>query len=455
MQLPTDFIQKYQELLQEQAPAFLESLQGDVQKGFRLNPLKQNYQEVQFDLSKPVAYVPTGYYGEVSGKTIEHQAGYVYSQDLSAMYVAEVCAPQPGDKVLDLCAAPGGKTTHLAGLLKQSGLLVSNEINRKRASILAENVERIGAKNVIILNETPAKLASQFPEYFDKIVVDAPCSGEGMFRKDPNAINYWTKDYPATCALRQKEILQEALKMLRPGGQLVYSTCTFAPEEDEQIIAWLLKQYPTLEILPIQKFTGMDDGRPEFADNNPTLTNTLRLMPHHFKGEGHFIAKLQDTRAQSETIVNNNKKKRSAKQQLSSEQYQLWQEFCQNTLVDFPTSIHQLKCYGDHLYLYQPEWPDLSKLKFMRPGLLLGTFKKKRFEPSYALALALQPQQVKNVLEVTSEQWQAYVAGNVVSLDKQVANGWYLLTCHKKPFSFGKVVYPQVKNFFPKALRFQ
>lgn len=455
MQLPDDFITKYHTLLKQDAIAFLDSLNGDVQKGFRLNPLKPNYQDVQLPLDKPVEYVSDGYYGEINGRSLEHQAGYVYSQDLSAMYVAEVCAPQKGDAVLDLCAAPGGKSTHLASLLNNSGLLVSNEINRKRASILAENMERIGAKNTIVLNETPQRLAAQLPEFFDKIVVDAPCSGEGMFRKDPGAIAYWNKDYPTSCSFRQKEILNEALKMLKPGGQLVYSTCTFAPEEDEQIIAWLLEEYPYLEVLPISKFSGMDDGYPEFANGNLALKNTLRLMPHHFKGEGHFIAKLQDTRSLSNTgQVKHKKKRKNLKNQVTPEQYQLWQEFCQNTLTDFTLSKQQLKCYGDYLYLYQPEWPDISKLKFMRPGLLLGTFKKKRFEPSYALALSLQPEQVKNLLEVSTTDWQAYVSGNILNLNQSVPNGWYLLTCQAKPFSFGKVVGSQVKNFFPKALRF-
>ena len=454
MQLPEEFINKYQILFKNQANDFFESLSGEVQKGFRINPLKENYQNVSYALNQKVPYVKTGYYGEINGRSLEHQAGYVYSQDLSAMYVAEVVATKPGDIVLDLCAAPGGKSTHLAGMLANQGLLISNEINHKRAKILAENLERTGALNTVVLNEEPAFLAKQLGETFDKIVVDAPCSGEGMFRKDPDAIKYWSYDYPAKCAKRQKEILTEAMKMLKPGGQLVYSTCTFAPEEDEQIVTWLLENYPYLEVLEIPRFEGMDQGVPEFSDNNQQLTQTIRLMPHHFRGGGHFIAKLKDTRPTKKGSKKQKKAKKTKVNQVNVEQYKLWQEFESKNLVNVSFNKDDLRCYGDHLYFYRSEWPDISKLKFMRPGLLLGVFKKKRFEPSYTLALALHSKQVKNVLTVDLKQWNEYVLGNPLSLNENLPNGWYLLMCQEKPFSFGKVVGKTVKNFFPKALRF-
>ncbi|WP_282709013.1 RsmB/NOP family class I SAM-dependent RNA methyltransferase [Ligilactobacillus sp. Marseille-Q7487] len=458
MQLPSEFINKYQNLLgTAEAEEFLASFTGKVQKGFRLNPLKEDFTNVRYSLKEPVEYVKTGYYGEVSGRSLEHQAGYVYSQDLSAMYVAEITDALPGQTVLDLCAAPGGKSTHLAGMMANQGLLVSNEINRKRAAILAENIERTGAWNTIVLNEDPASLAKQFIEFFDKIVVDAPCSGEGMFRKDPDAIGYWTPDYPAKCAKRQREILSEAMKMLKPGGQLVYSTCTFAPEEDEQIVSWLIATYPYLKIVELPRYQGMDAGRPEFSDGNPNLAGTIRLMPHHFRGEGHFIAKLQDTRVLDLAPVK--KKKRNKKgtnnNQLNAEQFKLWQDFAQANLLNCNFVKKDLKCYGDYLYLYPDNLPDLSSLKFMRPGLLLGVFKKKRFEPSYTFALALSTKHAKNVLEVSLEQWQSYVEGNPLILNESLKNGWYLLICEHKPFSFGKVVGNNVKNFFPKALRFK
>lgn len=454
VKLPEDFKKKYQALLGDQAPAFFESLSGEVQKGFRLNPLKDNYKNVADSLAEPVEYVATGYVGEVSGKTLEHQAGYVYSQDLSAMYVGEVVEAKPGEKILDLCAAPGGKSTQIIEKMANQGLLVSNEINKKRALILAENMERTGARNSIVLNEDPATLAQNFKAYFDKIVVDAPCSGEGMFRKDPHAITYWHADYPAQCAKRQREILAEAVKMLAVGGELIYSTCTFAPEEDEQIISWLLQEYPYFEIVPLQKYTGMDSGNPAWGNDDPALTGTVRLMPHHFKGEGHFIAKLRDTRPAQVVKTKKNKRKKQNKAGLTQEQVALWKEFSTNFLKQDLFKVTELQCYGDHLYYYNKDWPDISRLKFMRPGLLLGVFKKKRFEPSYTLALALSATETEQKLVLTHEQWQQYVAGNTVTVATPQKNGWYLLICDDKPFAFGKVVNGTVKNFFPKGLRF-
>ncbi|MFT8465340.1 MAG: RsmF rRNA methyltransferase first C-terminal domain-containing protein [Liquorilactobacillus satsumensis] len=465
MQLPAEFVTKYQEILGQEAPAFFASLSQQPLKGFRLNPLKEDEKKVAYSLAEPVPYVATGFYGAVSGHSLEHQTGYVYSQEPSAMYVGEVADVSPGEVVLDLCAAPGGKSTQIAAKLNGAGLLVSNEINHKRATILAQNLERIGAANVLILNEDPATLAHTFPGYFDKILVDAPCSGEGMFRKDPTAIKYWHKDYPAQCAARQKEILREALKMLKPGGQLIYSTCTFAPEEDEQIVAWLLTEYPELSCLPIKKWKGMDAGRPELADGNRSLENTITLFPHHFQGEGHFIAKLKDQRPaptiQKQSGKKNKKRRGKGKQpelfrHLNAEEQELWTTFAGQMFKEEVFLIQGLRCLGNKLYWYPEEWPDISTLKFIRPGLQLGTFKKKRFEPAYSLVLYLPPSICLRKIAISVEEWKKFVAGNTLTLlqDKQ-ENGWYLLTCEGKSFSFGKLVNGTLKNFFPKGLRFK
>ena len=319
MDLPKDFIEKYQNLLGDEAEDFLASLDEKSVIGFRLNPLKRHYKDVDYDLTASVPFSQDGFIGKVSGRSLEHQAGYVYSQDLSAMYVAAVANAQPGDKVLDLCAAPGGKSTQLAEQLNNQGLLVSNEINTKRAKILAENMERIGAKNVIITNESPDNLAKVFKGYFDKIVVDAPCSGEGMFRKDHSAVKYWHKDYPDECAHRQKLILEEAMKMLKTGGELVYSTCTFAPEEDEQIVAWLLENYD-LTLEPINKYDGMDSGRPEFADGNKDLDKTIRLITQYFEGDGQFLAKVKCNGEAARVVKKKTKKKKKSKNNATDKQ---------------------------------------------------------------------------------------------------------------------------------------
>ncbi len=450
--LPEGFAAKYQQLLGDEATAFLASFQASGDKGFRLNPLKPNPQAVALDLDQPVPRSQWGYYGAVKGRQVDHQAGYVYSQEPSAMLVGAVAAPQPGERVLDLCAAPGGKTTHLASFMQQQGLLVANEIMPKRAKILAENVERFGITNAVITNETPERLASQFPSYFDRILVDAPCSGEGMFRKDPAAKKYWTPDYPATCAQRQREILTETLKMLQPGGELIYSTCTFSPEEDEQIIAWLLQEYP-LTVVPIERTTGMSAGRPEWADNNPALAGTLRLFPHLFRGEGHFIAKLRlaDTAPAVATPVkaaHKAKKGRRPVAALTKEQQALWQDFSQAIL---PAANYQhLLVHREHLFA-QSVAVALKGLKVVRPGLPLGEFKRNRFEPAYALALTLSSAQ--QMLDLTTEQYIKYVHGETFTT-AATGKGWFLLRYQVKSVGFGKLTGQTMKNFFPKGLRF-
>lgn len=448
MKLPIEFIHKYQQLLGDEAKEFLASFQEESYSGYRINPLKPDFViDHNYLTNEKIEYCDTGFFGSVNGKSIDHTVGYLYSQEPSAMYVGEVADPKPNERVLDLCAAPGGKSTHLVSKMNNEGLLVSNEIFKKRATILAENLERWGAKNTIITNESPEKLAPRFLNFFDRILVDAPCSGEGMFRKDPEAVSYWNIDYPLECANRQRKILASAMEMLKPGGTLIYSTCTFAPEEDEQIIAWLLTNYPTLSVEPIKKYTNMDSGRPEWADNNSELAKTVRLFPHHIKGEGHFIAKLK---LAGNDISNKNQFQQTSK--LTKEQVTLFNDFTQTVLNQI--NFNSLITFGDQLYSIPDGVPSLDHMSVIRPGLHLGTFKKKRFEPSFALALALDSSSVKNKIQITEEQWREYVHGDTIKLDHDLEKGWYLLTCQGHSVCFGKVVNRTVKNFYPKGLRF-
>lgn len=452
MKLPQDFIDKYTHLLGDEAPDFFESLDQDSVIGFRLNPLKNDYRNIKYSLNKTIDYTNDGFIGKVSGRSLEHQTGYVYSQDLSAMYVAIVADAKPGEKVLDLCAAPGGKSTQLAESMQNQGVLVSNEINYKRAKILAENMERIGAKNVVVTNESPDRLVSVFKHYFDKIVVDAPCSGEGMFRKDHAATKYWHKEYPNECAKLQKEILVQAMQMLKSGGELIYSTCTFAPEENEEIVSWLLENYD-LTLEPIKRYDGMEPGRPEWGNGNPTISHTVRLMSHKFQGEGQFLAKFKDNTTENKFKVKKKKAKKS--KGISPSEFGLWNEFIKPFKSELSNlNINDLKLNGDYLYYYPQELPDIEKLKYMRPGLALGIFKKNRFEPSYALALSLNEVSDERVIKVTKEQWKQYVAGDVIPSNESKKNGWYLLETEGKYFAFGKLVNGTIKNFMPKGLRF-
>lgn len=295
-------------------------------------------------------------------------------------------------------------------------------------------------------------MAEKLPGYFDRLLVDAPCSGEGMFRKDPDAVQYWNKDYPTECATRQRTILAAAVKNLRPGGELIYSTCTFAPEEDEQIISWLVTNYD-FEILPVKKYPGMDSGIPEWADGNEALRNCVRIFPHHFKGEGHFIAKLRklgnpvdkETRDRPVKISRNIS-------DLSRDQQQLWQAFKKETLNS--VSFGRLVSFKDDLYAVPEITPNLDGIKIVRLGLKLGTFKKKRFEPSYALALALKPGELKHTININDEDWAKYVHGDTFQVDRELMKGWYQIVCESLPVGFVKVVNGTAKNFFPKGLRF-
>ena len=434
MTLKKDFIEKYTRLRAAEAPAFFETFEKEPVSAFRTNPLK----EAQQDFMDKIPNMPWSYYGKVSGKSPEHVTGLVYSQEPAAQIVGQVASPQKGLKVLDLAAAPGGKSTHLLSYLENTGLLVSNEISSKRAKILVENVERFGARNVVVTNESAERLAKVFSAYFDMIVLDAPCSGEGMFRKDPAAIDYWDASYPAQCAQLQREILASAMDMLAPAGQLIYSTCTWSPEENEEIVSWLLENYD-LELVPIDKINGMVDGigYPE----------TARMYPQHFKGEGQFVAKFRSLAESSRKTI------KPRKTNLNREQSQLWQDFCKENLQ---TSFDGfLQVFGDQLYLLPHGLPDLSTLRIARNGLHLGTFKKKRFEPSFALGLTLTSNEVVRRVEISEADFIQYAAGNTVSVPLDLPNGWYQVAIKGNGLGFAKVVSGVLKNTFPKGLRFQ
>ncbi|NDR76565.1 RsmF rRNA methyltransferase first C-terminal domain-containing protein [Fructilactobacillus sanfranciscensis] len=445
MELPEKFKSKYKRLLGEEYENFIKSFDEEADHGFRINRLKPKA-NLQINTKEPIEYVDNGFIGKIDGKSAEHQSGYIYSQEPSAMFVAQVADPKPGEKILDLCAAPGGKSTQLASLMNNQGLLVSNEIDRGRAKILVENIERFGVKNPLILNEDPANLSKHFKKYFDKILIDAPCSGEGMFRKNHDATNYWSEDYPKECATLQREIVKKAVKMLKPGGQIIYSTCTFAPEEDEQIIAWLVDNY-NFKILPIEKFKGMSSGRPAWANGNPDLSKTVRLFPHLFRGDGHFVAKLQSL---DDGKIGKIKYQRS---NVSGNLKKDWEKFNYDNFVNFDP--HPLLKFGETLYSFNPEIPDLNGLKVMRPGTPLGQIKKNRIEPAYGLALEINPEHVKNKLNITRDEWKLYVHGDTIPTDSNLEKGWYLLICDGMSIGFGKVVSGTIKNFFPKGLRFK
>ena len=442
--LPEKFLEDVKVILQDEYEEFIDSYNENKTTGLRLNTMKMSKEKFQklnlFDLEQ-IPWTNEGFYYDESvckpGKNPLHEAGVYYLQEPSAMSVVPKLDIQKGDRVLDMCAAPGGKSTYILSQLDDTGLLVSNEINPIRINALGENLERFGARNCIITNTDSTRLRKAFTGYFDKIVIDAPCSGEGMFRKDPAAIQYWHEAYPVECAELQKKILAEAMKMLAAGGNLVYSTCTWAPEENEAVIRWLLSQYDYLELVNVPKLNGMVQGI--------DMPQVARMYPHLFKGEGQFIAKLRDRRSSRTVPV------KSARNRLKREQEQLWQDFAHKHLNVKLDGFYQT--FGDKLYLLPHGLPDMSQLKIARNGLHLGTFKKNRFEPSYALAKALCSDSMLSY-ETTEEEAARYLHGETLMTSTSL-QGWVLVCYQGFPLGFAKATKGILKNHYPKGLRTQ
>ena len=335
--------------------------------------------------------------------------------------------PQPGERICDLCAAPGGKSTQIAGKLGGEGFLLCNEFNPKRAKILSRNIERMGIYNALVTNTHPEDLAKRLLGFFDKVLVDAPCSGEGMFRKEEAAVTDWSQETVEMCARRQAEILRSAARLVRPGGRLVYSTCTFAPEENEETVAAFLAENPD--------FSPVEQETPWFTPAGP---GQYRLWPHKLRGEGHFAAVLQ--RAGQESCEEDP----FAGEKLPK----LWLDFAKELEIQLPQG--KAITFGTELYWAPEALPSLKGLKVLRPGLELGTVKKDRFEPAHALALWLRT--CKNVQDypADSEQIRKYMGGDVVPSTQK---GWCLVTAEGYSLGWGKGDGTVLKNHYPKGLR--
>lgn len=451
MNLPADFLNRIKGLLpDEEYMDFLKSYDMEKAQALRINTLKADPSKFinnsPFPL-QPVPWCPVGfYYSSKSrpGKHPYHDAGLYYIQEPSAMAAAELLDPQPGEKILDLCAAPGGKTTHIAQKMRQKGLLVTNEIHPARAKILSQNVERLGIRNALVVNETPERLAQRFVNFFDRILVDAPCSGEGMFRKDEQARAEWSLENVALCSKRQLEILSCAAHMLRPGGRLVYSTCTFSPEENEGTIACFLKHFSKFKIEKIDAFDGFSHGREDWIQDPVSgIQETLRIWPHLLRGEGHYIAVLKKDLDSPSSIIqdadNNN---------VIVPEYN---NFCRDCIIQPPQG--KLYLFGEQLYQLPESIFNLQGLKVLRAGLHLGTVKKKRFEPSHSLALVLKDNQVCRVLDLKSDSPElfAYLYGEAVPTNGE--KGWTLITVDGYSIGWGKCSDGIIKNHYPKGLR--
>ena len=431
--LPQLFLDRMKQMLEEEYPAFLNSYEDARYQALRINPSKTDRnrfaEETSFHL-QPVSWEANGFYYEKEdqpGKHPYHEAGVYYIQEPSAMAPAAYLDAQPGEKVLDLCAAPGGKSTQIAAAMQGKGLLGSNEIHPARAKILSENMERMGVKNVMVTNESPHTLAGMFTEYFDRIMVDAPCSGEGMFRKNEQACEEWSPENVQICAARQQEILACAASMLRPGGRMVYSTCTFAPEENEGTISRFLEQHPQFHIVPVKKYPGMADGVAAWTKHTAVEIGTVseNYRGYCANGEEKPLAKGE------------------AKAYLAG-----LQEFLGKIPAD---DAERLLLFGEQLYLMPEHMPATRRLHVLRPGLHLGTVKKNRLEPAHALALAISPQEACHSWNLSVDEARAYLAGQTFPAEGE--KGWYLITVDGYSLGWGKLAGSVMKNHYPKGLR--
>lgn len=470
--LPKEFKYRMKKLLGDEWENFEYSYMKESCRGLRINSLKKGVlkekhgeilKKAGIDYVEKVEWADDGYYYDNTsypGKHPYHEAGLYYIQEPSAMSAAALLRPEPGDFVLDLCAAPGGKSTQLASYMGQEGLLISNEIHPERCKILSRNTERMGIANAVITNEDSSLLAEKFPEFFDKILIDAPCSGEGMFRKNPQAIEEWSVDNIRLCAKRQAEILDNGAAMLKRGGVMVYSTCTFSREENEETIEAFIKRHRDFDI-----------------------EKQLRLFPHKHKGEGHFVAALKKSstgfcnisEAEYQKIDNinyrkefsgNNCKKgqrnKNTERKPDKNQMEALREFTSRTLSahieQYILSGH-LILFGGRLYRLPEATPSLNGLKVLRAGLCIGEFKKERFEPSHALALFLGKDDVKSSedISLTDVRLEKYLRGEAIETDMSkgtaLIKGWCLVCADGYSIGWGKAAGGQLKNHYPKGLR--
>lgn len=427
--LPELFLERVHGQLGEEYGAFLESLQRPRAVALRFNPLKGEIPTLSF-VGEPVPWEPTGYYYDPEsrpGLHVYHEAGVYYLQEASAMAPVALLDPQPGELICDLCAAPGGKSTQIAGRLRGLGMLLCNEINPKRAKILSRNIERLGVANAVVTNESPAALSRRLPGFFDRVLVDAPCSGEGMFRKEEAAVTDWSPEAVQMCARRQAEILDCAAEMLKPGGRLVYSTCTFSPQEDEEAVLHFLKNHPDFTPEPVEA--------PWFQESGPAM---YRLWPHKLLGEGHFAAVLRKM-GQREENFSPTSGERLPKQ---------WECFARELEISLPEGRGVQ--FGETLYWAPAHMPEVTGLRVLRPGLELGTVKKDRFEPAHALALWLGDCGCRLELAPEGPEIAAYLHGEVLPCREK---GWCLVKAGSFSIGWGKGDGTQLKNHYPKGLR--
>ena len=459
--LPEEFLNRMREMIGEEETLLLDkACEKDPVQALRLNPLKKKPDGCIDLLSEmkleKLSYEDDGYLFDpdcAPGRRPFHDAGAYYIQDPGAMIPGALLRKsgylKEGMKVLDLCASPGGKSTQIASAMAGKGILFSNEIVKNRCSVLSSNIERMGITNAVVLNETSEKLAERFPGYFDTVIVDAPCSGEGMFRKNSEAVSQWSAENVEMCAERQALILENAYACLKPGGILVYSTCTFERSENEDRISGLIGKHPDMKLLSTDFFRetaeGLRGGLDECGD-------AIRVWPMYFNGEGHFAALLEKEGGSAEMLPPGGYEPVS-----DIKNGKALDEFLKETLTKETAGLiasakNRFRLFGDNLFIMPEETPSLAGLKVARCGLHIGTFKKDRFEPAHALALFLGEEDVLLSKRVSEDEAESFVKGMTLNGE---GKGWCLISVCGYSLGWGKASGGVIKNHYPKGLRIQ
>ena len=449
MKLPDAYTTKMQHLLGKEYDEFINTYDKNKWQGLRVNTLKisvEDFLEIcPFELV-PIPWCGEGFYFEESVRPAKHpfyHAGLYYIQEPSAMAPVSILNPIPGEKILDICAAPGGKTVQIAAALKGLGVIVTNDINMNRVKALIKNIELYGIKNAIATNETPEKLSQYLSHYFDRILVDAPCSGEGMFRKDPSLIKSWESYNDDYYPLIQKNIMGQIPKMLKEGGKVLYSTCTFSPSENEGAIMEFLEQNSDFKLVNFPKKYGFSEGHPEWVNGDDELKACARLWPHKLAGEGHFMALLENSTEKSFEGPNIDKYNSQIREEFKS--------FVNENLNVNLDGVFNV--YNEQLYLLPVPLPSLKGLKVMRSGWMLGSYKTKRFEPSQALAMGLKMNDVKRSINFKIDDQNAirYLKGETLNIEGE--KGWTLICIGDYPLGWAKQTGTGMKNYYPASWR--
>ncbi len=445
--LPLEFCERMKSLLGDQYDAFLAALSEEPVKAFRVNTDKialEDFQKIDVFSSGKIPYVQNGYYldYEKIGNHPYHHAGLIYVQEPAAMAPAECLEINPDWHILDMCAAPGGKSTQLKNKLGKNGVLVSNEIIPSRCKILTGNIERLGLQNTVTTCMDTSRLAKVFPKTFDMVMVDAPCSGEGMFRKDEAAITEWSLDNVKMCSLRQSDILENAVKVLKDGGFIVYATCTFSLEENEMVIDKFLNSHPEFELIQVknevEKHTA--NGIKFEGCNTKNIHFCRRFYPHISKGEGQFMAVLHN-----KNIDENFPKSATKTLKIDA----IITDFLDDVL-DF-YDIENVSIYNGNPVYLTPDFKVNDGTAFSC-GVTIGEVRKNYIQPHHQFFMALGSHFKRKIeLSPYSDEIKKYLHGEEIETDCQ--NGWAVVTVNGCSLGGAKVVGGVAKNHYPKGLR--